>query len=112
MSVVITAVQSPKPGQASVTDIPQDVKDDIDQMYEHLNAHPGQEGYAKFTAEDGRTLQQETDRWVKFARAYAQSREAGALKFRQLPSKNLPEGEIRFSLTADVPANGERKGKK
>jgi hypothetical protein len=114
MPVKITAVASPKPGQGATLDIPQDVKDDVDGLYDHLRQNPGTEGFAEFEADkdSGRTAVQERDRWLRFARAYATSREAGALKFRQLPSKHLPENQIRFSLTADVPANGERKGKK
>jgi hypothetical protein len=102
MAVKITAVVSPKPGQGATLEIPQDVKDDIDAIYAHLRDNPGQEGFAEFdTAE-------EVAPWIRFARAYATSREAGALKFRQLPSKHLPENQIRFSLNADVAANGNR----
>lgn len=101
MAVTITAVVSPKPGQASV-EVPQQVKDDIEAIYAHLRENPGTEGFATFdTAEEVPT-------WLRQARAYTTTREAGALKFRQLPSKHLPTNQIRFSLTADLPANGER----
>jgi hypothetical protein len=104
MAVKITAVASPKPGQGATLEVPQDVKDDIDAIYAHLTANPGTEGFAEFDTDE------EVQPWLKFARAYATSREAGALKFRQLPSKHLPANQIRFSLTADLQANGERNG--
>ena len=102
MAVKITAVASPKPGQSATLEIPQEVKDDIDAIYAHLTANPGTEGFAEFDTAD------EVAPWLKFARAYSGTREAGALKFRQLPSKHLPDTQIRFSLTADLQANGER----
>jgi len=102
MAVKITAVASPKPGQGATLDIPQDVKDDIDAIYAHLRENPGTEGFAEFDSAD------EVNKWLAHVRAYVRTREAGALKFRQLPSKHLPDNQLRFSLTADLPENGAR----
>jgi len=103
MAVKITAVVSPKPGQGATIDVPQEVKDDIDAIYTHLSENAGTEGFAEFDSAD------EVATWLKQVRAYVVSREAGALKFRQLPSKHLPDTQLRFTLTADLPANGGRE---
>jgi len=105
MAVKITAVASPKPGQGATLDIPQEVKDDIDAIYAHLRENPGTEGFAEFDSAD------EVNKWLSQVRSYVRTREAGALKFRQLPSKHLADTQLRFSLTADLPANGERDAK-
>ena len=103
MSVKITAVASPKPGQSSTIEVPDSVKQDVDEIYAHLREHGDQEGFATFDTAD------EVAPWMRQVRAYVATREAGALKFRQLPSKHLPDTQIRFKLTADLPANGERE---
>jgi hypothetical protein len=102
MARKITAVLAPKPGQGATLDVPQDVKDEIDQLFDHLMANPGQEGFAEF--DDAK----EKREWLRQVRSYAISREAGALKFRQLPSKHLPDNQVRFSLARDIPADGAR----
>jgi hypothetical protein len=97
---------SPKPGQSSVQDVPEDVKTEIDGLFDWLTANPGHEGRVTGFEDD-----KERNLWLRQVRAYCPSREAGALKFRQLPSKNLPDGEIRFSLTRDIPQDGENNAK-
>jgi hypothetical protein len=84
---------------ASVTEIPAEVAEEIEGLFAHLTEHPDQEGYGEFdTAEERLTF-------VKQAKAYCEGREAGILKFRQLPSKNLPATVLRFSLKRDLEAN-------
>jgi len=99
-------VKSPKSGQASAVEVPQDVKDEIDEVFAHLRQFPDEEGFVRFDSTEERKA------WEAQVRTYAATREAGALKFRRLPSKHLPETELRFKLTVDMPANGERKAKK
>lgn len=111
MSRKIGHVPSPKPGQGATLTIPQEVKDEVDELYAYLRDNPTEEGYAEFDGVSDEAIVKEKAEWLKFARAYCLSREAGALKFRQLPSKHLPASAVRFTITADVPANGERNGK-
>ena len=103
MSAKIRFQAKPKSGQSVTIEVPQDVKDDVDETYDYLREHPDQEGFVEFESAD------EVKTWLAQARAYCATREAGALKFRQLPSKHLPDTQIRFQLSADLPADGERK---
>lgn len=105
MAHKITAIVAPKPGQAAPAEIPQEIKDEIDGLYDHLRQNPGLEGYAEFDTPD------EMKEWQRLAASYCKFREAGALKLRKLPAKNLPDNHMRFQLTADLPANGERESK-
>lgn len=95
----ITAVAKPLAGTASAPEIPQDVKDDVEAIYAHLTANPDQEGFAEFANNA------EREQFHKQAMAYCRTRAAGALKFRKLNSKNLPVNQMRFQITADLPAN-------
>jgi len=104
MAVKITV--RPAPSSATVIDVPDEVKKDVEATYRSLAANPGTEAHLAFKDQDERLL------WTRQARAYCQTREAGALRFRQLPSKNLPNNEMRLQITADLEANGARKGRK
>jgi hypothetical protein len=102
MPAKVTTVKSPKPGQGATIDVPDEVKNDIETIYETLRQNPDEEGFVEFDNAD------EVNKWMSQVRSYCRHRQAGALKFRQLPSKHLPDTQIRFSLAADLPANGER----
>lgn len=104
MAVKITV--RPAATATSTVDIPEDVKKEVEAMFKGLNENPGSEAHVKFDSEDERLT------WTRQARAYCQTRKDGALRFRQLPSKNLPANEGRFNITNDLEANGERNGKR
>lgn len=108
MAHKITPVLKPKPGQASVINVSDEVKEELEGFWDFLveNGISDYEGYAEFDTT------KEMNSWIRQARTYLNSREDEALKFRQLNSKGLPEGHLRFQITRDVPANGERKGNK
>ena len=101
----IAFVNKPKPGTATI-EVPAEVAKDIEDAYAYLREHDGQEATADFDTAD------ERNEWLRQVRYYCQTREAGVLKFRQLPSKTMPGEMIRFQITADVPANGAAKGSK
>ena len=109
MARKLTFVASAKPGQISVSDVPQDVKDEIDSIFEHLAANPGLEGYAQFDGEgfEGKDAddkaRKEAAQWERQVRAYCESREAGILKYRRLPSKTLPPGICGTSSRGTFP---------
>jgi hypothetical protein len=104
MAVKITV--RPAAGSATVIDVPQSVKNDVEETFKSLTTNPGTEAHLSFKDEDERLV------WTKQARHYCSTRPAGALRFRQLPSKNLPANEMRLQITADLEANGNRAGRK
>lgn len=75
--------------------VPDEVAEELDKMYDHLQANPQEVGHAKFDTED------ELKEWVKQAKSWAQGRDDKPT-FRQLKSNTLPENEIRFSITAPL----------
>jgi hypothetical protein len=80
------------PGRSSSPDVPDEVKQDIEDTYAAMLANPGLEANVEFDTENEAKL------WVRQVRSYCASREAGALKFRLLPSKHLDATMRRFSL--------------
>ena len=104
MPVKITVRQS---ATANATiDIPASVKKDVEDALKELKANPGSELHLAFDTEDERLA------WAKQARAYCNTRDKGALRFRVLPSKNLPVTEMRVNITDDLEKNGERNGRR
>ena len=99
----VIAVQSPKPGQGATVEVSDETKQEIEELFKYLTENPGTEGFVEFDKAE------EVAPWIKEVRSYAATREAGALKFRQLPSKHLPDTQVRFQLTRDLPADGARK---
>jgi hypothetical protein len=104
MAVKITVRQSATAN--STVDVPESVKKDVEDAFKSLKAHPGSELHIAFGDEAERLA------WSRQARAYASTREAGALRFRQLNSKNLPDNEGRYQITDDLEANGARQGRR
>lgn len=91
--------------QASV-EVSAEVAKEVEALYAQLLKNPGHEAHIAFKDEDERLS------WTRQARQYCTTRPNGALRFRQLPSKNLPENEGRFQITADLEVNGARKGRR
>lgn len=104
MAVKITV--RPSATAQSTIDITDEVKKDVEAAYAQLTANPGTELHLAFKDEEERVT------WSRQARAYCQSRPEGALRFRQLPSKNLPDNEMRLQITADLEENGKRAGRR
>jgi hypothetical protein len=109
MARTVKPVLAASPGQSSTLDIPQDVKDEIDGLWAYMVENPGHEGFVTF--DEGDDLEKEKGLYLRQVRQYAQTREGGALKFRQLPSKHLKPTEVRFSLARDIPKDGENHSK-
>ena len=104
MAIKITV--RPSATATATVDIKESTKSEVEQVFTQLKANPGSEAHVKFDTEDERLA------WTREARAYAQTRKAGALRFRVLPSKNLPANELRFNLSDDLEKNGERNGRR
>jgi hypothetical protein len=104
MAVKITVRETPT--ATATVNIPESVKKEVEELFKSLAANPGTEAHIAFDTEDERL------EWTRAARAYCQTRKAGALRFRQLPSKNLPDNEGRYNITNDLEANGARQGRR
>lgn len=104
MPVKIT-VRPTANAQASVEVTPEVAKE-VEALYAQLLKNPGHEAHIAFKDEEERLS------WTRQARAYCTSRPNGALRFRQLPSKNLPDNEGRFQITNDLEVNGARNGRR
>lgn len=104
MAVKITV--RPAATATATINIKESTKKEVEEAFTALKKNPGTEGHVVFDNEDERL------EWTREARAYCQTRQNGALRFRQLPSKNLPTNELRFNITDDVQANGERNARR
>lgn len=82
-------------------DIPQDVKDDVEEVYAYLKANPT--GRMRTPAFASKT---EMLTWVALVQAYCAVRPAGVLRFRKSPTRNLPENVMDFRITDPLPDNG------
>lgn len=104
MAVKITV--RPAATATSTVDVKESTKKEIEDLFKSLKDNPNSEAHIAFADEKERL------NWTREARAYCQTRKAGALRFRQLPSKNLPDNEGRYNITDDLEANGERQGRR
>jgi hypothetical protein len=104
MAVKITV--RPSATATSTIDVSEEVKKDVETAYKSLKANPNSELHIAFADEKERLS------WTAQARAYCNTRANGALRFRQLPSKNLPDNEGRYNITDDLEKNGERQGRR
>lgn len=86
-------------------EIPDDVKEEMEEAYTQLSGRDGRIR-AEFDTEDEATL------YCRQAASYCTQREAGVLKFRRSPTKNLPKNVVDFTVKADLPANAEKKNEK
>jgi len=104
MAVKITV--RPAATATSTVEVSEQTKKEVEGLFAQLTKNPNHEAHIAFTDEKERLD------WTRQARAYCQTRQAGALRFRQLPSKNLPDNEGRYQITNDLEKNGEREGRR
>jgi hypothetical protein len=104
MPVKITV--RPTATATATVEVTEQTKQEVEQIFSQLTEHPGSEAHLQFKDEAERLS------WTKQARAYCQTRAKGALRFRQLPSNNLPDNEGRYQITNDLEKNGERQGRR
>jgi hypothetical protein len=109
MARLVKPVLAAKPGLGSTLEVPADVIEEIEGLFAYMTENPGHEGFVTF--DDDENLEKDKALWLRQVRSYCATREAGALKFRQLPSKHLNKTEIRFSLARDIPKDGENHAK-
>lgn len=96
----------PSATATSTVNVSESTKAEVEQIFAELKKNPNHETHLKFDTETERV------QWTREARAYAATRAKGALRFRVLPSTNLPANEMRLNITDDLEANGERNGRR
>lgn len=84
-------------------EIPDDIKGWAEEVYTKIKKTDGRER-ASYDNDDEMNLE------AKYLASYCAQRPAGALKFRRSPTKDLPPHTMDFRITADVEANGARRG--
>jgi hypothetical protein len=102
----ITFVARPKSGGATI-EVPAFIGEMVEAMFAAVTKNPALD--AVYTAPEVHKTDEDRAAnarlFVKLAKRYGETREAGILKIRQLPSKTLPAGEIRLAITRDLEAN-------
>ncbi len=83
--------------------IPQEVKDEVEQVYENLKAHPS--GRIRATFDNRAELLQ----YVAQATSYCNQRPSGAIRFRRSPTKNLTDNIMDFRIS-DLPPDNDTEG--
>jgi len=86
--------------------VPNSVKAEFEEVYKQLTKEEGD--HKAFLEFDSK---KELESWMDHARRYAKSRAPKALRFRQLPSVNLPENQVWVRITDDLEENGARRGR-
>lgn len=77
----------------ALDDIPQDVKDEVEEVYANLKANPNGRIRAEFDTPA------ELRVYVTQVTSYCELRPAGAIRFRKSPTKNLPQNVMDFRIT-------------
>lgn len=72
--------------------IPEEIRQEVEDVYEALKAQPGRM-QAKFKSAG------EANAYIAQVQAYCAQRPAGPLRFRKSPTKGLPEGSFEFRIT-------------
>lgn len=120
MARIVSAIAAPKPGLGVASEVSEETREELEGLFIHLTENPDKEGMVTFSTDlDGLAnpeqvqadVKKQVASWLREARTWATTRESGALKFRQLPSKHLPLGTVRFQITRDLPENAARNAK-
>lgn len=93
------------PGYIPLADIPQDVKDFVEESYAQQRKTEGRTR-VEYDTED--ELKAEFRQMV----SYAAQRPAGVLTIRRSPTRGLAENVMDFRITADLEKNGQKNAKK
>jgi hypothetical protein len=106
MPINMTFIPANQPaGLLALEDIPEDVKDAVDEAYEAIRSNDGRLRVEFPTKE-------EAQMFCRQAASYATQRPEGALKFRKSPTRKLPDNMVDFRITADLEAQGEANAQK
>jgi len=81
------------PALVNIDDIPQNVKDEVEEIYAALKANPN----GRMRAEFDNTAELRV--YVAQVTSYCEQRPAGAIRFRKSPIKKLPDHIMEFRIT-------------
>jgi len=90
---------SPTPITTTLESIPQEIRDEVEQIYAALKLADG-----RFTVEYD--TEQEVAEYEKMVKAYCKVRPGGEIRYRRSPAKGLPKTTIQFRIV-DIPAEKE-----
>lgn len=94
---------NPKSGSnvtLTLDDVPQEVRDDVEEVYKTLKTQPGR------MAVEFDTIA-ELNKYVAQVKAYCDLRPAGAIRFRKSPARNLKSTQMEFRITDLLTENEE-----
>jgi len=91
--------QAASSSNLAVSDIPEDVRKDCEQVYAALKQNPNGRMRVEFASKT------EALQWVAVASAYCKIRPDGAIRFRRSPTRDLPDNVVDFRIT-DIPKTG------
>lgn len=100
-SFVPTAQAASGTAALTLEDIPQDIRDDIEEVYAYLKTNPA--GRMRTPAFPSK---QDALAWQAMATAYCKLRPGGEIRFRKSPTKGLPDTVFDFRVTDLLPDNG------
>jgi hypothetical protein len=88
------------PTLLTMDDVPQSVRDEVEEVYTVLKANPGRMRAAFDTLAEMNT-------YIAQVKAYCDLRPAGAIRFRKSPTKGLKPTEMEFRIT-DLQTENEK----
>jgi hypothetical protein len=98
LSFVFVPSSSNKRQEVSLEDIPQSVKDEVEEIYKALKSNPnGSIRINDFETKAAASV------WFAQAQSYVTLRPEGALRIRRTPTSKLPETSLALRIT-DIPA--------
>lgn len=90
---VPTASASNTTAVLTLEDIPQDVRDEVEEIYNALKTNPNGRMRAEFDTKE------ELAAYTTQVTSYCQVRPGGVIRFRKSPTKGLPETAMDFRIT-------------
>lgn len=89
---------------ASLDSVPQDVRDEVEQIYAGMKANPRGRMRAEFDSKE------EREQYMGQVKTYCELRPAGAIRLRRSPTKGLPETVAEFRIT-DFETEAEKEAR-
>jgi hypothetical protein len=99
LTFIPNAVSKSSTGTIALDDISDEVKKDVEEVYEALKTNPGRMRVNFDTV-------QQLNQYVAQVKEYCRQRPQGAIHFRKSPSRGLPATTMDFRIV-DVPVNEE-----
>lgn len=88
----IPATKSTTSNEMSLEDIPDEIKNDAEEVYALLKTNPGRVSVTFPSAG-------EAEKYVNLMKAYCRVRPDGEVRFRRSPTRKLPAGTVEFRIT-------------